>query len=187
MRLRAFPSAFCRGATDPGITNAAVNAYTGLTFDNQGRLLVVDAGLNAVLREKAPGSAFTTGFDTLISGSPLNSPRDVVVDATGNFAYVTNGGSLFPGTGDHRILRLTLAGNTATAATYAGQQQVKGYTGDYGAPTSALLNLQASGIVITVQGGSGVLTVVPTLGITLGLNGEVIFADTANNAIRRIR
>ncbi len=185
--IASVPSAILPGATDPGITNAAVNAYTGLTFDNQGRLLVVDAGLNAILREKAPGSAFTTGFDTLFSGTPLNSPRDVVVDSTGNFAYVTNAGALFPGTGDHRILRLTLSGNSATATTYAGQNQVKGYTGDYGAPTSALLNLQASGIVITVQGGSGVLTVVPTLNITIGLNGEVIFADTANNAIRRIR
>jgi hypothetical protein len=185
--VTSIPSTILPGATDPGVTNSAVNAYSGLTFDNQGRLLVADAGANAILREKAAGSAFTTGFDTLLAGAPLISPRDVVVDSTGAFAYVTNAGPLFPAAGDHRVLRLTLSGNTATAATFAGQQGVKGYVGDYGPPLSAQLNLQASGIVITVQGGTGVLSVVPTLNITTGLNGEIIFADSANNAIRRIR
>jgi hypothetical protein len=185
--VASIPVSILPGATDPGVTNAAVNAYSGLTFDSQGRLLVVDAGANAILREKAPGSAFTSGFDTLIAGSPLNSPRDVVVDSSGTFAYVTNAGPLFPAAGDHRVLRLTLTGNTATAASFAGQQGVKGYVGDFGPPLNAQLNLQASGIVITIQGGVGVLSVAPTLNIAAGLNGEIIFADSANNAIRRIR
>ncbi|NOT63708.1 MAG: hypothetical protein HOP19_26135, partial [Acidobacteria bacterium] len=192
--IASIPVALLPGATDPGVTSTAANVYTGLTFDNANRLWVVDAGTSTILREKADGSAFTTGFDKLIVGSPLRSPRDVAVDSSGTFAYVTNAGPLTPNIGEHRVMRLTISGNTATAASLAGQAQVKGYSGDYGAAGSALLNLQAAGLVVTVQPcttaegcENGRITIAPAMNIIIGLNGEIIFTDSANNAIRRIR
>ena len=39
--VASIPSTFLPGATDPGVTNNSNNAYTGLTFDTQGRCRLV--------------------------------------------------------------------------------------------------------------------------------------------------
>ncbi len=175
----------------PGKTNLAPNSnppnqYPGLTFDSSGRLLVVDYVTNRLLRENSPGSGINAnGFQTLLTGSPLNKPRDLVFDAAG-FLYVTN--ALDDRTthqGTHRVARLTISGNTATGVVIAGTTE--GYSGDLGPAANAQLNFTSSQIFVQAGATTTQVTVPALVGITVGLSGEIIFADPGNNAIRRIR
>jgi sugar lactone lactonase YvrE len=159
--------------------------YTGIGFDSAGRLLVVNSGAGSILREKTAGSgANANGFDTIFSGDPLKRPRDIAEGADGSL-YVTNAGDTSPiSAGDYRIIRINPSVSPATATVFAGST-TPGYAGDGGAPGSALLNLQPDPINITTVGNA--VSIRTTVNIVIGIGGEIIFTDSKNNAVRRIK
>lgn len=157
--------------------NSFQSQYTSVLLDTAGRLLVLDTLTHKLLREKTPGSGLNAnGFDTLLTGTPLNEPRDMVFDAAGNL-YITNAG-------DHRILRLTLGTTTAAGSSIAGTS--RGYSGDFGLASAAQLDFSISPILVSTGFGSQA-AVRPQIAITVGLNNEIIFTDSKNNAVRRLR
>jgi hypothetical protein len=169
------------GATILALTQPPSNMYTGVAFDAQGRLLVVDTITNRLLRRQNPDAnsdtaSTTNNFVTLLSGSPLFNPRGVTVDSKG-LVYVTNAG-------DHKVLRLTISGNTASATTIAGTG-FPGYSGDLGPANLAQINLNTSRIRVSTLGSPA--EVEQFIGIALGLNGEIFFCDPKNDAVRRLR
>jgi sugar lactone lactonase YvrE len=174
-----------------GITTSLVlpspstsDEITGLAFDSAGRLLVVNAGMRRILREKTPGSGtFNNGFDIILSGGLLNRPRDLVEGLDGALYVVNAGDSVTP---QHQILRVTVnsATNQGTATVYLGGS-IPGYRGDGGPITGARINIQPEPVNIATIGTQAFVQT--SVGIIRGLNGELIFADPKNNAIRRIR
>lgn len=151
-------------------------SYGGIAFDTSGRLLVAGTTSNRLLRQQSPESDAFNNLAPLLSGSPLNSPRDVAVDGAGNI-YVTNAGS-------SQILKITLNGNVATPQGLAGSS-TPGFSGDGGPPLNAQLNLQADHVPLSVAATT--TAPVPTLvGITTSPTGEIFFADSRNQRIRRI-
>ncbi len=194
------------GAVSTVWTGGTNDAVVGVSFDSAGRLLAANAGFktglgasvnlgnSSILREKASGQCAANAvgcFDTILSGgagSLLKNPRDVVEGRDGAL-YVTNAGpSERTQTGqslsDNKILRIVVSGNTGTASVYAGT--TLGYSGDGGPAINAQLNLAADDFTISTF-GTPVLSSRVNVTITLGVNGELIFSDAANNAIRRIR
>ncbi len=166
------------------------NQITGLTFDSGGRLLAVDAGGKRILREKSPGSGSTAngaGFDILLSGGLLNRPRDIVEGADGAYYIINSGDPGAPAqTHMHQILRMTVNETTrvGTATVYLGGA-VSGYRGDGGPITAARISIQPEPVNIATIGQQ--VFIRTTVNIIRGLSGELIFADSRNNAIRRIR
>ena len=59
-------------------------------------------------------------------------------------------------------------------------------SGDGGPAINAQLNLASDDFIISTF-GTPLLSSRVNVTITIGLNGEIIFSDAANNAIRRIR
>jgi DNA-binding beta-propeller fold protein YncE len=173
-----------------GSTADTVNQITGLAFDSGGRLLVVDSGGRRIMREKNPGSGSTangTGFDILLSGGLLNRPRDIVEGADGAYYIVNAGDPSGPlATSAHQILRMTVNETTkvGTATVYLGGT-VPGYRGDGGPITAARISIQPEPVNISTIGTQ--VFVRTTVNIIRGLNGELIFTDSRNSAIRRIR
>ena len=143
--------------------------YTGLGFDQTGRLYVVNTDSSHVLYEDSPGSGT---FKQMDAGAGLSKPRDVAIDAAGN-AYVTNSSS-------HKIMKITPSG---VVTTFAGSTQ--GYGGDQGLATSAQLNINP--ITLNLGSSATPFNVPQTVGITISPNGEILFTDTVNNRIRRLR
>ncbi|MEP7336951.1 MAG: IPT/TIG domain-containing protein [Acidobacteriota bacterium] len=191
------------GAVSTILTGGTNDSYLGVSFDSAGRLLVANGGFktgtgatanfgnSSVLREKASGQCATnaTGcFDTILSGgagSLLKNPRDVVEGSDGAL-YVTNAGPSELGRSDNKILRIVISGTTGTASVYANITGIQGYSGDGGPAINAQLNLASDDFLISTF-GTPVLVSRVNITITIGLNGEIIFSDAANNAIRRIR
>jgi len=149
----------------------AQKQYTGLGLDSSRRLYIANFDDGAILRESGPGSGsfanYATGF---------NKPRDVAVAADGN-AYVTNGPASAT-SGNHQILRIDTSGATSVIAGSG-----PGFDGDGGPAIGALLNLAPSPLVV----GSGLANQLPqTVNIVVTGSGEIIFADSNNNRIRRL-
>ncbi len=170
------------GATILALTQPPSNMYTGVAFDATGRLLVVDTLTNKLLRRQNPDANSDTvntanNFVTLLTGQGLSRPRDVVVDANG-IVYVTNAG-------DHKVMRVTISGNTASATALAGTG-IQGYSGDFGPANLAQLNLDPSQILVSTGIGSKA-AVEQFIGMAVGLNGEIYFCDPKNDAVRRLR
>ena len=140
--------------------------YTGLAFDSAGRLYVVDADAGRVLRETGAGSGEFARLDVPPNG--LNQPRDVAVDASGN-AYVTN-------SGDHRILKV---GPDGAAAAFAGT--TPGFGGDGGPAADAQISIAPSALLISAS-----VFVPRTVGVTVSSGGDLFFADSGNNRVRRL-
>ncbi len=162
------------------LPNSAPNEYTGIGFDSVGRLLIANAGGKQILRGHAPDDG---SFATIISNGLLSRPRDVVEGKDGSL-YVTNAGDATPlSAGDHRIIKIVLSGGV-TASVLAGTT-TPGYTGDGGPAANALLNITPQ--PINVASLSAAVFVRTTVNIVIGPFGEIIFADSINNAIRRIR
>lgn len=185
------------GVVSTILTGAANDAYTGLSFDSQGRLLAANAGTkttaaltgnSSILREKSSGLCATTPagcFDTILAGgtgSLLKNPRDVVEGLDGAL-YVTNAGLSEFGKGDHKILRIVVTGSTGTASIFAGLDE--GYAGDGGPASSSKLNLTADDFNVATVGTA--VNVRSCVTITISKNGEIYFTDSQNDAIRRIR
>jgi uncharacterized protein (TIGR03437 family) len=150
------------------------SSYTGLGLDASGRLYIADFTGDQVLRETAADS----GQFQKLNATPINTPRDVAVDASGN-AYVVTGGEERDVVRDLKVLRIKADGSVES---YAGS--TPGFSGDGGAATSAQLATFVNSISL------GTLTLGPfalqTINIAVAPNGEVIFADTGNNRIRRL-
>ncbi len=148
--------------------------YTGLAFDNTGRLLITAVGASSsqILRETAVGGG---AFASVPSSITINRPRDVAADSSGNI-YVMNSGS-------QQILKLPVAGGTAT--NFAGTANTAGFAGDGGIPTSARISIDPSGMRVDTQSTNENMT--QTVGIVVGSTGEVIFADAMNNRVRRVK
>lgn len=185
------------GAVSTILTGGVNDAFTGLSFDSAGRLLVANAGRktstanlgnSAILREKASGQCATTPagcFDTILSGgtgSLLKNPRDVAEGRDGAL-YVTNVGPSETGRSDNKLLRIVISGTTGTATVFSGATQ--GYSGDGGSAANALLNLEATDFQTSTSGTRFDVRV--NVSIIVTSNGDIIFADSKNNAIRRIR
>ncbi len=182
------------GAVSTILTGGANDAYVGLSFDSQGRLLVANAGrkasatalgTSAILREKSSGLCATTPagcFDTILSGNPLKNPRDVAEGRDGAL-YVMNAGPSEFGKGDHKILRIVISGATGTATVFAGSDE--GYSGDGGSAANAQFRLAADDFNVATVGTA--VNVRANMTIIVTPNGEIIFTDSKNNAIRRIR
>ena len=167
-------------------TSTASDEYTGVAVDSTGRLLVANGGSNRrILREKTPGSGGTAnGFDIILSGTPLTRPRDVVEGSDGAL-YVTNAGDpTSSSTVDNKIIRITLNGAVGTASVYLGAT-AGGYVGDGGPITNARIDITPQPIDVKTVGSA--VYIRTTVNIVRGPGGELIFTDTNNNAIRRVR
>ncbi|MFN0108815.1 MAG: beta strand repeat-containing protein [Blastocatellia bacterium] len=185
------------GAVSTILTGGVNDAFTGVSFDSAGRLLVANAGRktsttvlgnSAILREKASGQCATTPagcFDTILSGgtgSLLKNPRDVAEGKDGAL-YVTNAGPSESGKSDNKILKIVISGTTGTATVFAGG--TIGYSGDGGSAANAQLNLEATDFQTSTSGTRFDVRV--NISISVAPNGDIIFSDSKNNAIRRIR
>ncbi len=153
---------------------AATSDYTGLAFDNAGRLLIAvsSTGSSQVLRETAVGSG---NFVAVTSSIAINKPRDIAVDSSDNL-YVMNSGT-------QQILKLPIGGGTAT--NFAGTVSTGGFAGDGGNPTAARIDIDAEPIDIDTTVASN--NMIQTVNITISSSGEVIFVDNKNNRIRRVK
>ena len=190
------------GAVSTILTGGVNDAYTGVAFDSTGRLLVANAGRktgttpantnfgnSSILREKASGQCATTPagcLDTILSGgtgSLLKNPRDVAEGKDGAL-YVTNAGPSESGKSDNKLLKIVVSGTTGTATVFAGGN-TQGYGGDGGPAANALLNLEATDFQTSTSGTRFDVRV--NIGIFVTSNGDIFFADSKNNAIRRIR
>ena len=145
--------------------------YTGLGIGADNRLYVANYTDGTVLRENTAGSATFTGL-----ASGFNKPRDVAVAADGT-AYVTVGPATSV-TANNQIVQISSSGTqTVVAGTTAG------FSGDGGPAANAQINIQPSPLVV----GSGTTNQLPeTVNIAVSATGEVIFADSVNNRIRRL-
>jgi hypothetical protein len=148
------------------------NQYTGLAFDNEGRLLITVYNTNQVMRETAVGSGT---FSNVSSTIAINKPRDVAVDSSNNI-YVMNSGT-------QQIIKIPLGGGAAS--NFAGTANTGGFGGDGGNPTNALIDIDADPIDIDTTTTTGNL--IQTVNITVGASGEVVFADNKNNRVRRVQ
>jgi DNA-binding beta-propeller fold protein YncE len=156
------------------LTLPTTSDYTGLAFDNAGRLLIAvsGSGSSQVLRETAVGSG---AFAAVTSSIAISRPRDIAVDSSDNL-YVMNSGT-------QQILKLPIGGGTAT--NFAGTANTGGLAGDGGNPASAKIDIDADPIDIDTT--VAINYMVQTVNITVSSSGEVIFADTRNNRIRRVK
>lgn len=151
--------------------------YTGLAFDPSGRLYLVNTTSGLVLRESGAG----TGQFSTMNTSALSKPKDVAVDGAGN-AYVTNAGT-------SQILKISANGTVTAAAGVSTVPTGLGFTnygGDQGDARQARLNINPADFNSKVSSTSP-LNVPQTVGIAISSSGEIIFTDTNNNRIRRIR
>ncbi len=151
--------------------------YVGLALDNSGRLYAADNDRNRVWRESAANS---NSFTAMTTDPLIYSPRDLVVDASGN-AYVLNAArtSTDPDTNAHRIIRVT---PTGAASIFAGS--TIGFGGDGGPANAAKLNIYSSPIsLVTVGSGTFADT---TINMAINGAGEIFFSDINNRRIRRI-
>lgn len=166
-------------STLTSLPSTSGNEYTGLGVDSQGRLLVANAGNRQILREKTAGSGT---FDTILSGGILTRPRDVVEGRDGALYVINAGDTSSP---NHQIVKITLNGAVGTGSVLLGST-MNGYSGD-GKPidSETMIDVQPEPINVATVGSA--VTVRTTVNIIVGLNGELIFADSKNNAIRRIR
>lgn len=154
--------------------NLPESFYTGLGIDANGRLYIADYTNGQILREISAGSE---SFEKM-NATPIANPRDVAVDANGN-AFVVIGGSETDTVKEYKVLRIAAGGQVETVAG-----TTPGYSGDGGPAANAQLATFASPITL---GGINPGPFFPqTINISLGANGEVIFADTGNDRIRRI-
>lgn len=132
-----------------------------IELDDAGAIYLADTGNHVVRKVTADGTISTIiGTGTAGNGRgadpaavALNRPSDVAVDTRGN-VYVAD-------TMNHCVRRVNPEGK---AEVFAGQCGTRGFEGDGGAPTAALLDRP--------------------YGVTVGPAGEVYIADTHNQVIR---
>ncbi len=158
--------------------------YTGLTIDNSGRLVLCSYTSNQIVRESGAG---TGTFAVLpVSGVTIQGPRGVAVDTQNNI-YVVNG-FLQPGSPaipiKSQVLKLTDAG---VGAVLVGTSGTPGYAGDGGLPASAQMDTTLDTVTFSVATGSSASTFIQATGITVSPTGEIIFTDSRNSRVRRVK
>jgi len=167
-------------------TSAALNAPEGVFSDASGNIFIADSA-NSVIREVVASSgdiqtvagngvACLTpapqgcGDGGLATSAQLNYPTGVFVDGAGNL-YIADTGVLTENSVIRVVNRgtsaITVAGTSVGAGdiqTIVGTLGTAGYAGDGGAPMNAQLNNPQS--------------------VVLDADGNIVIADTLNNAIR---
>ncbi|MDX2030532.1 MAG: IPT/TIG domain-containing protein [Blastocatellia bacterium] len=153
--------------------NLPAAQYTGLDFDSINRLHIVNLDSGQVLRETAPNAGTFQAMNAVSAGAI----RDVAVETNGS-VVVTETADL-GANANNRILRITAAGAIEPLAG-----SIFGFDGDGGPALNAKLAITPDGINIATIGAA---TVIPrTVGIVAGPSGEILFADTRNDRVRRI-
>ncbi len=159
---------------------AQLNNPNATHVDSSGDIFIADTG-NFVIREVTAGTISTiignntlsySGDSGLAVNAELSDPAGVAIDAAGNF-YIADAGNSVIRAVNTGTTPITIAGVTiqpSDVATVAGSYYVPAgdalcdYSGDGGAPTSAQL-CSPGGVVIDSL-------------------GNIIIADTQNDAIR---
>ena len=172
------------GDTGPA-TSAEVDAPTSVAVDPAGDLFIADAGNNVIREVPATsgtfygismtagdiytvvgtGTAGSSSNGTAATSAELDDPTGVAVDAAGGIVIADHTNNLVEvvpsATGTEYNVSVTADEIFRIAGTGTGS-----YTGDNGAATSA-----------TLHGPSGV---------AIGPDGNLLIADTTNNAIRQV-
>jgi uncharacterized protein (TIGR03437 family) len=142
-------------------TGAQLNSPTSVALDSAGSIYLTDSG-NHRIRKISGGTISTVagGGTQLGDGSPATSaqlaqPTDITIDPNGN-AYITDSGDA--------VIRKVTSGLISTAAG----NEVPGFGGDNGSPTSAQLMLGTRS------------------GVAADAAGNLYISDTGNNRIRKV-
>jgi uncharacterized protein (TIGR03437 family) len=147
-------------------TSAEVNLPSGVAVDSSGNLYIADRNNNVIRQVNTSGTITTvagdngsgagySGDNAAATSAQLNLPTAVTLDSAGNM-YIAD-------TVNNRIRKVTASSGFIT--TLAGSD-LKGYQGDNGAATSALLNTP--------------------VGVAVDAAGNVYFSDSGNNVVRKI-
>ncbi|HMY74280.1 MAG TPA: hypothetical protein PLQ88_20845, partial [Blastocatellia bacterium] len=147
-------------------TPQTLQGAAGITFDGAGRLHIADTRNNRILRQDAAGG--TTFSIIADSTRNIRRPRDLAVDGAGRI-FITNAET-------HQILDLDAPTNSlGTTGIVAGTGN-PGFSGDGGSGAEARLNFP--------NPGTATNDIQLTTGIIALTNGDLIFADAANNRVR---
>jgi uncharacterized protein (TIGR03437 family) len=142
---------------------ARLNAPAACTVDSNGDVLIADA-LNHRIRKVTPAGIITTVAGTGLPG--LSGDEGMATDARLNaptgIALDGNGSIFISDTGNHRIRQITPDG---VLHTLAGGDTA-GFTGDGGLADNARLDTPG--------------------GLQVDASGNIYFADTNNNRVRRL-
>ena len=144
-------------------TAAQLTLPSNVVLDALGNLYIADATNNRIRKVDSAGvistvaGSGTAGFSGdggAATAAQLNIPWDVAVDGSGNL-YIAD-------TSNQRIRKVDSSGNISTVAGTG----TRGFSGDGGAATAALLNLPGS--------------------VVLDALGNLYIADGSNNRIRKV-
>ncbi len=155
------------GGTDDGRPANAVGLQfpSAVALDRLGNLYIADSVGNRIRKVAAGSGIITTVAGTGASGTSgdggpataasLSYPEDVAVDTLGNL-YIAD-------SFNHRVRKITAATGIITTIVGTGE---KGFSGDGGPPTNALLDAPS--------------------GIAIAPSGDFYVADAGNNRIRKV-
>jgi trimeric autotransporter adhesin len=145
-------------------TSAQLMQPIDVALDAAGNLFIVDAGAEVVRKVTAGGIVSTvagTGVQVFSGDSGpatsarLQNPTAIAVDAAGNIVFTDSG--------DNRVRKISPSGVISTVAGNG----MRGYSGDGGLATDALLNS-------------------PGLGVALDAAGNIYFSDVGNSSVRKV-
>jgi sugar lactone lactonase YvrE len=170
-------------------TSEPLNQPSGITMDIGGNIYVSDTG-NHVIRKIDPTGTITTFAGTGIQGYngdgeklsvQLNSPTCITVDMIGNV--------YFSDAGNDMIRKIDLSGYITTLAGHVYDAGIetpltRGYSGDGGPATQALLNSPNGLVLVYGSNISSNTGSCPNIPIT-EIQG-IYFSDKGNNVIRCI-
>ncbi|MEJ1238767.1 hypothetical protein WBG78_11590 [Chryseolinea sp. T2] len=150
-------------------SQAHLNVPFGIAISNNNDIYIADAGNQVVRRIDATTGKIEvfagnynqplgyTGDGAVATSASLHTPYDVAIDKSGN---------VFIADKDNHAIRRVTAGSGVINTVAGGGPLKKGYAGDNGPATQAMLN--------TPQG------------IAVAANGDLYIADAGNNVIRRV-
>jgi uncharacterized protein (TIGR03437 family) len=147
--------------------SAGVASPSGLAVDSSGNLYIADFGNNRVRKVNTAGVISTyaggapvpgfSGDGGKAVGAGLFGPGGLAIDAVGNL-YIAD-------IANNRIRKVDAAGNISTVAGNG----TKGFSGDGGPATSAMLNLFSVHVGLAVDGA-----------------GNLYIPDVANHRVRKV-